>query len=357
LLDKLRPAGTQRDRAGNRAFFFDQYVALLLMYFFNPVLDSLRGLQKASELKKVQKQCQCGRVSLGALSEAGRVFEPEKLREIVQELSAQNDPATLPAEREALRTLTAVDGSLLPALPRMTWALWQDDRHRAAKLHLHFEVARGIPVDANGTCAQESEIRQLRHSVEGGRLYVVDGGYVAYELLEEIMQARASFIVRVKSNTAFTVHEERPIAPEAQAAGVIRDVIVARLGTAHHKRQVTRPVRLVEVRSGVDTILVVTDRLDLPADLVALAYRYRWSVELFFRWLKCVLGCRHLLGESFHAVQIQMYAALIASLLLVAWTPKKPNKRTFEMLCFYFSGWATEDELQRHIEQLPTASG
>jgi len=357
LLDKLRPAGTQRDRAGNRAFFFDQYVALLLMYFFNPVLDSLRGLQKASELKKVQKQCQCGRVSLGALSEAGRVFEPEKLREIVQELSAQNDPATLPAEREALRTLTAVDGSLLPALPRMTWALWQDDRHRAAKLHLHFEVARGIPVDANGTCAQESEIRQLRHSVEGGRLYVVDRGYVAYELLEEIMQARASFIVRVKSNTAFTVQEERPIAPEAQAAGVIRDVIVARLGTEHHKRQVTRPVRLVEVRSGVDTILVVTDRLDLPADLVALAYRYRWSVELFFRWLKCVLGCRHLLGESFHAVQIQMYAALIASLLLVAWTPKKPNKRTFEMLCFYFSGWATEDELQRHIEQLPTASG
>jgi len=237
LLDKLRPAGTQRDRAGNRAFFFDQYVALLLMYFFNPVLDSLRGLQKASELKKVQKQCQCGRVSLGALSEAGRVFEPEKLREIVQELSAQNDPATLPAEREALRTLTAVDGSLLPALPRMTWALWQDDRHRAAKLHLHFEVARGIPVDANGTCAQESEIRQLRHSVEGGRLYVVDGGYVAYELLEEIMQARASFIVRVKSNTAFTVQEERPIAPEAQAAGVIRDVIVARLGTDHHKRQ------------------------------------------------------------------------------------------------------------------------
>lgn len=357
LLEKLRPVGTQRDQAGNRAFFFDQYAALLLMYFFNPVLDSLRGLQKASELKKVQKQCRCSRVSLGALSEAAAVFEPEKLREIVQELSGQIDPTTLPAEREALRTLTAVDGSLLRALPRMTWALWQDDRHRAAKLHLHFEVARGVPVDASVTCGQESEIRQLRPALEAGRLYVLDRGYVAYELLEEIMQARASFIVRVKTNTAFTVQEERPIPPEAQAAGVIRDVIVARLGTDHHKRQVTRPVRLVEVNNGAGTILLVTDRLDLPADLVALAYRYRWSVELFFRWLKCVLGCRHLLGESFHAVQIQVYAALVASLLLVAWTHKKPNKRTFEMLCFYFSGWATEEEVQHHIAQLPTASG
>ena len=99
------------------------------------------------------------------------------------------------------------------------------------------------------------------------------------------------------------------------------------------------------------------DRLDLPADLVALAYRYRWSVELFFRWLKCVLGCRHLLGDSFQAVQIQVYAALIASLLLVAWTHKKPNKRTFEMLCFYFSGWASEDELLHHLQQLPNGSG
>lgn len=357
LLDKLRPIGTHRDRAGNRGLFFDQYVALLLMYFFNPVLDSLRGLQKASELKKVQQQCRSQRVSLGALSEAASVFDPEKLREIVRELSGQVGPASLPAEQEAMRSLTAVDGSLLKALPRMTWALWQDDQHRAAKLHLHFEVARGIPVDASLTCGQESEIRQLRTSLEAGRLYVLDRGYVAYELLEEIMQAHASFIVRVKANTAFTVREERLLAPEAQAAGVIRDVIVARLGTDHHKRAVMRPVRLVEVQSGDDTILLLTDRLALPAELVALAYRYRWSVELFFRWLKCVLGCRHFLGESFHAVQIQVYAALLASLLLVAWTQKKPNKRTFEMLCFYFSGWATDDELQHHLEQLPTASG
>jgi hypothetical protein len=357
LLEKLRAVGTLRDRAGNRQLFFDQYVALLLMYFFNPIVNSLRGLQQASGLKKVQQFCGGRRVSLGSLSEAAAVFEPERLREIVHELSTQVGPATLPTEQEALRTLTAVDGSLLRALPRMMWALWQDDRHHAAKLHLQFEVARGIPVEATITHGQESEIRQLRGTLEAGRLYVIDRGYVGYDLLEEIMQAKASFILRVKLNTAFTVQEERPLSKEAHTAGVIRDVIVARLGTDHHKRQVTRPVRLVVIQNGNDTLWLLTDCLDMPADLVALAYRYRWSVELFFRWLKCVLGCRHLLGESFQAVQIQVYAALIASLLLVAWTHKKPNKRTFEMLCFYFSGWATEEELQRHLEQLPLVPG
>ena len=103
-----------------------------------------------------------------------------------------------------------------------------------------------------------------------------------------------------------------------------QDVIVARLGADHSKRLITQ--RLVEVNNGEDTIRLLTDRLDLPSDLVAFAYRYRWNVELFFRWLKCVLGCRHLLGESLQAVQIQVYAALIASLLLVAWTHKNPNK-------------------------------
>lgn len=353
FLERLHSVGTQRDRAHHREFFFDQLVALLLLYFFNPIIDSLRGLQRISALKKVQAHCRCCRVSLGSLSEAAAAFDPDALREIVVELAGKIGPVAMAAGQEALRTLTAVDGSLLPALPRMVWALWQDDTHRAAKLHLHFEVARSIPVDASVTCGRESEVRQLRSRLEAGRLYVLDRGYAAYELLAEILLAHASFIVRVKANTAFVVQEERPISPEAQQAGVVRDCIISRLGTDHHKQAVTQPLRLIEVKSGSSTLLLLTDRLDMAADLVALAYRYRWTVELFFRWLKCVLGCRHWLGESFHAVQIQVYAALIASLLLVMWTHKKPSKATFEMICLYFAGWATAQELQDHIEKIP----
>ena len=95
------------------------------------------------------------------------------------------------------------------------------------------------------------------------------------------------------------------------------------------------------------------DRLPaLAAELVALGYRFRWTVELFFRWLKCILGCRRLLAHSRDGVTIQVYLAIIASLLISLWVGRKPSVRTLEMIQFYFTGWATEEELMAHLEQL-----
>jgi hypothetical protein len=73
---------------------------------------------------------------------------------------------------------------------------------------------------------------------------------------------------------------------------------------------------------------------------------------LFFRWFKCVLGCRHLLSTSANGVTIQVYLGIIASLLISVWIGKKPTLRTLEMLQFYFTGWATLEELTAHIAQL-----
>jgi hypothetical protein len=75
-------------------------------------------------------------------------------------------------------------------------------------------------------------------------------------------------------------------------------------------------------------------------------------VELFFRWLKCVLGCRHLLSQGANGVSLQVYVALIASLLISLWIGRPPTKRTYEMLCFYLSGWASDAELVAHIDRL-----
>jgi hypothetical protein len=75
-------------------------------------------------------------------------------------------------------------------------------------------------------------------------------------------------------------------------------------------------------------------------------------VELFFRWFKCILGCRHLLFQSAKGVAIRCYVALIASLLVVLWTGQKPTRRTWEMIQFYLTGWATWEELQAHLEKL-----
>ena len=133
--------------------------------------------------------------------------------------------------------------------------------------------------------------------------------------------------------------------------------LVKRLGTSHHKNVLKdHQVRLVKVqrtndKGELETWWLLTDRLDLPAELVALGYRYRWTVELFFRWLKCVLGCKQLLTTSANGVALQIYTALIASLLIVLWTGRKPTKRTWEMLQFYFQGWASLDEFEAHLEK------
>jgi hypothetical protein len=356
LWQPLRACGV--DKAGNRTFYFDQYLSLLLLYFFTPTLTSLRGLQQATTLDKVQKELGLPKApGLGTLSAAARDFDPDLLRPLLAELADRAVPVVDGREAEALDGLTAVDGSIFRALPRMVWALWMDERHRGIKLHLHFDVFKGVPVQATLTPAACSEVAEMEKAVQAGRLYVQDRGYACYALLGAILRAGSSFITRLKEDAAFTVSKERALSVAARQAGVVRDVEVGRLGTAHHKDEIGQPVRLVWVEvprreGGTEVLLLCTDRLELEAELVALAYRYRWWVELFFRWLKCILGCRHLLSTDQGGFTIQVYAALIASLLVSLCTSRKPGKRTFEMLCFFFAGWATAEEVQRHLENL-----
>ena len=352
--------GCAVDRARNRTFFYDQYLSLLLLYFFTPTLTSLRGLHQATTLAKVQQALGLPKApGLGTLSAAARAFDADLLRPLLAELADGAVPVVDGHEAEALAGLVAVDGSVFHALPKMVWALWMDEQHRGVKLHLHFDVFKGVPVQATLTPAACSEIAQLEKTLEAGRLYVQDRGYAAYGLLGNILRAGSSFLVRLKEDAAFLLDHERPLDAAARQAGVVRDVVVGRLGTEHHKDAIGQPVRLVWVRTGrtrdngqPEVLLLCSDRLDLDAELVALGYKYRWWIELFFRWLKCILGCRHLLSTDQGGLTIQIYVALIASLLVSLSTGRKPNKRTFEMLCFFFAGWATAEEVQRHLENL-----
>jgi hypothetical protein len=357
LLRRLHGAATVRDRAGNRRLFCDQYLSLLLLYFFTPAIKSLRGLQQATNWEKTRRKLGIRRTSLGSLSEASSVFDAKLVRPLIAELAAQALPLKQGREAEALRGLTAVDGSIFAALPRMAWALWMDPTHRGAKLHLHFDVLKGVPCEATLTPAACSEVAELAGTLQPGRLYVLDRGYANYELFARIVQAKSSLVARVKNNTAFIPAEERPLDEAARAAGVVRDVVISRLGTSHHKNHLQQPMRLVIVQvpnrdRGRNELWLLTDRLDLSADLVAVAYRYRWTVELFFRWMKSVLGARHLISHKENGVTLQMYAAMIVSLLIVIYTGSKPTVRTFETLQFYLLGWVTDDELDAHLAGL-----
>jgi DDE family transposase len=359
LLERLHGNATTRDRAGNRLLFYDQYACLLLLAFFNPIVKSLRSIQQASTLEKVQRLFGCNRVSRGSLSDASRVLDPELLHSIIGDLVAQALPLVHGKEAEALRGLTAVDGSLLPALPKMAWALWLDQRHRAAKMHVHFDVLKAVPTHVSITTGNDSERAQLRASLDPGGFYVIDRGYRDWAFFQEIIAAGASFVGRVQDNTVIYPTEERSLTAAAQAAGVVRDVVIQQTGNQRHKTNLKHPLRLVVVDTGKrlrngqpDWLFLCSNRLDLPAEMVALAYKQRWAIELFFRWLKCILGCRHLLANSRAGVTIQVYLAIIASLLISLWVGRKPTIRTLEMIQFYFTGWATEAELMTHLESL-----
>ena len=112
LLKRIHRAGTERDRAGNREFFYDHYLSLLLLYFVNPSLESLRAMQQASNWDSTQRKLGVPRVSLGSLSESVRVFDPALVRPVLKELAELARPHLKGREAEALANLTAVDGSI-----------------------------------------------------------------------------------------------------------------------------------------------------------------------------------------------------------------------------------------------------
>jgi DDE family transposase len=373
LLQALHEAGTERDRAGNRQLFYDQFARLLLLYFFTPTVTSLRGVQQLSTLAQVQQRWGIRRTALGSLSEAATVFDAALLQDVISELAlrawmraSDSTPTLRKGDLALLRDLVAIDGSLLPALPRMVWAVWQDEQHRAAKMHVAFAALRQVPVGVTVTAGNGSERTQARQLVQPGGFYVFDRGYVDYELFAELHALPCSFVARVKEDAAYEVEQAQGLSAAARAVGVTHDVVLRRLGSAHHRPCAAQPLRVVRVATDkyhpdgtpVEMVLV-TNRLDLAADLIAVAYRYRWTVELFFRWVKCILGCRHLLSQSENGVQLQVYMALIASLLISLWVGRAPTKRTYELLCFYLSGWASTREVLAHIDrlQLPAPPG
>jgi hypothetical protein len=367
ILESLHDVGCQEDLAGNRILHMDQYISLLLLHMFNPICTSLRSLQQASELKKVQKKLGVPRASLGSLSEAARVFDSQSMLEIIGQLGEQLEPV---AQHDKLKDLpgilTAVDGTLLKGLPKIARALWIDDKHKAIKNHVHFEILKGVPVKATITEGNGNEKDVLADTLDAGRIYVLDRGYAKYSLLQKILDHNSSFVCRIRDNYVCEVIEERPVTADAEAAGVVRDRIV-RLGSNAKSDEIPGAVRIVEVkcqphvkrmhtgRGGPEqseTLVIATDMLDVEADVIALIFQHRWTIEIFFRFYKHILGCRHLLSYNQNGIELQTYAAIIACMLISLWTGRKPTLRTYEMLCWYFTGMADEEELLSHIQRL-----
>lgn len=375
LLQRLHDDACDRDTAGNRTLHYDQYCMLMLLYFFNPIVTSLRGLQQASELKNVQAKLGCGRASLGSLSEATTVFDAERLKDIIAELGQQLQPLALDKRLQNIdHTITLVDGSLIAALPRIMEASFRKAETGSGmikwRLHTHFELLRGVPTRIDVTPdggGPHDERAMLEATIESDRLYVTDRGYAKFALFNKIVMAGSSYVCRLRDNSVWKTVTTNYRNDNAVLDEIISDEIVEFNGDGD--RKLNHQVRVICVRinphtsrgkyaggsSGVDSdgiLRIVTNLLDVPADVIALIFAYRWAIEIFFRFFKHMLGCRHLLSHKQNGIEIQTYSAIIACMLIALWTGRKPTKRTFEMVCFYFCGLAGEEELMAHIEKL-----
>ena len=370
LLARLHEVGCERDKAGNRKLHYDQYCMLVLLFLFNPVVRSLRAIEQASELRKVQRKLGCKRASLGSLSEATDVFDPERLKEIIAELGEQLEPiARDPRLKDVQHTLTLVDGTLINGLPVLVRAALPDPRTAKLKakfrLHTQFDLERGVPIRIDVTegigKGEADERAVLAKALESGRCYVKDRGYAKFQLFNEITAAKSSYVCRLRDNSRYEIEEDRPLATEDVEEGIVLDTIVCLGEYQAVKDRPDHPLRLVVVKTtphekrgpaSNGLLLIATNLFDLPAWIIALIYRYRWSIEIFFRFFKHVLGCRHLLSRDPAGVEIQTYCAIIACMLISLWTGRKPTLRTYEMICHYFTGLAEEDELLAHLAKL-----
>ena len=178
----------------------------------------------------------------------------------------------------------------------------------------------------------------------GDRNYSLD-----YKLLDRLDEAGGFFLVRLREKSFnFEVQEELPLSPEDIQANITRQAW-GLLG----KERPRHRVRVIWIRMNSGELLALATNLSvdrLPAHTAGVLYRKRWQVELFFRWIKCILKCRHFLAESERGVAIQLYLALIAALIIQLYTGSRPNKRTWEMLQWYSAGMAQPEELEKFLE-------
>jgi Transposase DDE domain len=381
LLASLRDVGCGRDTAGNRQLHFDEYVTLVLLYLFNPLLNSMRDLQQAAAIERVGDQLGVRRFSLGSFSESVRVFDPAKLKAVIRQLAGELKPVNAdPRLKPHLRqhALKLVDGTVLDAIATVASAMWlpfQDGTAKHAwRLHVQLDFDTFVPdVDAvELTDARNSgksdEKHVLRTTLKPDCCYVMDRWFGQFTLFNEINAVGSSYVCRVKENSAFEVVEERPLSGAALKAGVVRDAVV-RMGL-HSKPdgRPDHPVRIVVIEAtphakrggrrgktagpgNKGTIVIATNLLGVPAEVIALIYQHRWAIEVFFRFFKQVLGCRHLLSQRPEGVLIEVYCAVIACMLINLWTGRRPDKRTVQMLAFYFMGVATEAEVLAHLNR------
>lgn len=342
--EDLHPSFRHR---GRRLRYAD-YLSLFLFGLFNPAIKTTRALCSASQLDRGRREI-CDRpVSLGSFSEAQHLVDPAHLERVFGQLARRIQRPLPPDPALAWQQWFARDSSLFAALPRMAWALYGGGRaggaNQAVRLHLNLQVWEDKPALAQITPGRVCERKSWQEQWEEGAGYIGDRYFSKnFQLFGQLERHHCHYVLRLIEEATINVLEEIAVSPEDRAAGVVRQAW-ATLGTEAHR---SVRLRLVWIE-GKDCALILATNLrpeQLSAALVAMLYRRRWQIECFFRWVKCLLGCRHWLAESQRGVTLQLYLALIASVLLQLYLGRRPNKRMLELLQLHQMGWASTQDV------------
>ena len=236
---------------------------------------------------------------------------------------------------ELEHTVYALDSTTIDLA--LTLFPWADFRRTKAGIKMHTQVdLRGpIPTCIHITNARQHDVRWLDELIfEPGAFYVIDRGYMDFQRLNRIARAGAFFVTRAKDNLRFSRQHSLPV----DATTGVRSDQIGKPTLA--KARAAFPALLRKVRyfdpETQRHLVFLTNHLAIPALTVALIYRLRWRIELFFRWIKGHLRIKHYYGTSPNAVKTQIWIA-ITVYLMVAILHKQLNlpgtlHRTLQLL-------------------------
>ena len=244
----------------------------------------------------------------------------EQLTYVFNELQAQATK-TIPKEFEKLGNLVAIDGSLIDAVLSMTWADYRDGAKKA-KIHLGFDINRSIPTKlflTNGKAGERPFVSQILSDDQSA---VLDRGYQSHKRFDKWQGEKKKFFCRIKANTNITCIEKNECDP---GSIIFYDAIVL-LGTPK-VNQTEKPIRLVAYKVDGVEYWIATNRYDLSAENIALAYKLRWEIEKFFAWWKRYLKVYHLIARSEYGLMVQILGGLITYLLLAIYCQENYKER------------------------------
>lgn len=226
----------------------------------------------------------------------------------------------------------AFDASVIDLCLNVFW--WAKFRKNkgAIKLHTLYDIKTSIPTFIHITTGDVHDVHGLDALVyEQDGYYILDRGYVDFKRLYIIHQQKAFFVTRAKDNTQLQrVHSSKV----DKSTGVLCDQKVKLTGvkTRHYYPELLRRIKYFD-KEQQRTFVFLTNNFSLNAADIAMLYKYRWKVELFFKWIKQHLKIKTFWGTSMNAVKIQVYIAIITYCLIAIIKSKlKLEKSTYEIL-------------------------